>query len=147
MTLPLIKMKRNNAARVKNNTAFLRRAFTFIEVMAAVAVLALGVVFIYEAFFVMLDAFSGCRDYLTLGFWAEERLWAARDSLCRSGPLGLGHQQGFLRQAGRDVKWHLSYHLISTGPDLYRVSLDLDWRGRKKQEELARAAYVIYEKR
>ena len=64
-----------------------KKGFTLIEVMVTTAVLSLSMVLIYQAFFISLDSFNYCADYLDVVSWADEKLWQAQDSVTHNGTL------------------------------------------------------------
>ena len=62
------------------------KGFTLFEVIVTTAVLSLGALFIYEAFFDSLDLFNYCSNHLRAISWADEKIWQTQDSLGRLGP-------------------------------------------------------------
>ena len=61
-----------------------KKGFTLVEVMVATAVLSLGIVLLYEAFFKITDAFGYYNHYLSVSPFAREKIWAAQDAFSKS---------------------------------------------------------------
>jgi len=123
-----------------------KKAFTLVEVMVSTAVLALGIVLVYQALFVCLDAFSYYSNYVDVSVWMDEKLWEAQDALNRTGTLGLMDTSGEQTVQNRQYVWDI----VSQGKDpavgLYQAVLTVSWRSGKKQRQLTRTAFAIYEK-
>ena len=119
------------------------RAFTLVEVMAATSVLALGIVFIYEAFFVSMDIFDRCSDDLSVMAWADEKLWQAKDDISCFGYITT-QKAGKLRTDKNEFNWILSSARVEGADDLYEVHLVMDWKSGKKTNRLSRAGYATY---
>ncbi len=121
------------------------RGFTLIEIMVATAVLSLGTVFIYEAFFSSLDAFNYCSNYLNVASWMDEKVWQAQEALGRFGPQAKIQTAGMFTSNNKDFKWSLSNRLIDKKEGLYRIDLALSWQEGSRKRKLTRAAYALYE--
>ena len=128
----------------------MRKGFTLIEVMIATSVLALGIVFIYEAFFTSLDLYNYYEDYLNISPWLNEKMWEAKDTLSRvTSPEPL-EKSGSLIKGNRQFSWDLSYALldkIEKERKLYRVDLTVYWQVGKKSFSLSRNTYALYAKK
>ncbi|MFH1190257.1 MAG: prepilin-type N-terminal cleavage/methylation domain-containing protein [Candidatus Omnitrophota bacterium] len=123
------------------------RGFSLIEVMVAASILALGAVMIYQSFFISLDAFNHCRDYLTIVPIIDEKMWDAQDTLKRLGSTAQMPSEGKFIAGNRDYRWELTYHLIDSLQGLYKIDLVVDWREGRKSARVLRSAYEIYEER
>lgn len=124
------------------------KAFTLVEIMVTTAVLSLGAVLIYEAFFILADSFNYYADYLHLASWMDEKIWDAQDSLFRFGSLADIQTEGNLVSRNKEFVWYLSYGLIDRSEDFYLYSIDLILSGqeRRKKSEFSRSAYATYHK-
>jgi prepilin-type N-terminal cleavage/methylation domain-containing protein len=123
------------------------RGFSLIEVMVAVSVLALGSVLIYQSFFMTLNAFNYCRDYLAVTPWIDEKIWQVQDSLMRLGDAVQLDPEGGFAYRNKDFKWNLSYRLIDSSQHLYKIDLALYWQEGQRKAQLIRSTYEIYEKK
>lgn len=119
------------------------RGFTLIEVMVAAAILAFGVVLVYEALLKTLDASGYYADYLKVCSWMDEKIWQAQEELTRSG--------AFTQEpSGEDVfnnrrfRWDLSYARLGDKSGLFRIDLRLGSRQGKRDEIFTRSAYALF---
>ncbi len=126
-----------------------RSGFTLVEAMIAVAVLSLMALLVYEAFFISLDTFNYCYDYLNVLSIADEKIWQAQDDLSRFG--GFVNVGGVGQLAVKDKKfvWNLSNSLIVDTPtqNLYKIDLSLSRQVGKRPVKISRTAFAIYEKK
>lgn len=120
------------------------KAFTLIEVLAATAVLALGVTFVYEVFLVSLDTFNYCLNYFSAAHLVNELTWQAQESLTRFGKI-TQDPQGQYTLSGKSFKWEVRYDILDEEEGLYNVGLSLSWQQGKREYFLSRAAYAVHE--
>ena len=120
------------------------KAFTLVEVMAATSILALGIVFIYEAFFISLDSFNYCSSYLSMMPWADELIWQAKDDINTSGSVTSTGTSGVVTNRNNKFNWILSSVPVEGTPDLRKVDLVVSWKIGKKTYRLSRSAYAVY---
>jgi prepilin-type N-terminal cleavage/methylation domain-containing protein len=118
------------------------KGFTFLEVMAASSVLALGAVLIYEAFFISLDAFNYYGDYLNVASWADDMVWQAQAEVRAGGQVNLQTDGEFTRNNKR-FRWNLSSNLLDADTGLYAIDLLLYWKTGKREMSLSRGTYEI----
>jgi len=121
-----------------------RRSFTLIEVMVTTAILSLGTVLIYEAFFISLNSFNYCSNYLNIVSLADEKIWQAQDNLSRLGPQAQVETKGVFINRNKNFAWNLSYNLIEVTQGLYRIDLILSWQQGPRKVKLLRTAYATY---
>jgi prepilin-type N-terminal cleavage/methylation domain-containing protein len=123
-----------------------RKGFTFIEVMAATVMLAVSSLFIYEALFRSIDAYNYCRDYLSVVSWANEKVWQAQDDIAHFNELVTTDTAGEFSLGNKNFSWSLSKFLVDTNPlySLYRVDLNLSWKGGAKMLNIQRIAFAGY---
>jgi len=125
--------------------------FTLIEVLVTTAVLSLGIVLIYRAFFTLLDSFGYYSNYLRVIAFADEKLWQAQDALSCFGPDAGAGSSGRLNIQNKDFNWRFSVSPIagagSNPPLLYRIDLAVDWQEGPRIRGLTRNAYALYIKK
>lgn len=132
--------------KIETSLIMFKAGFTLIEVMATTAVLSLGIVAVYEAFFIAADSYNYCANYLDISTWMEEKLWQVSHSLSDSGGLAGIATEGVLKNRGKDFHWEVSQEMIYQPPDLYHISLKVDWQEGKRKVNLRRDAYALHYK-
>ncbi|MFH0838760.1 MAG: prepilin-type N-terminal cleavage/methylation domain-containing protein [Candidatus Omnitrophota bacterium] len=123
-----------------------KKAFTLVEVLATTAILSLGIVMIYEAFFATLNAFEYCSHYLKIACWMDEKLWQAQNSLRHSGDLAGVETAGKLTIAHKDFNWNLSFGSVDQEQGLYKLDLDISWQEGLRKARISRSSYVLHKK-
>lgn len=118
------------------------KGFTLIEVMAATAVLSLGLVLIFEAFFSSLDAFDYYTNYFQAAAFAEEKIWEAQDNLKRFGSLAQMQTEGDIEKKGKKLSWSLISIPIGAEGKLYKINLLFSWKQGKRSSKLVRHAFA-----
>ena len=107
-----------------------KRGFTLIEVMVACAVLSIGIVFIYESFFRLLEAFDYYENYVRIAPIANEKMWQAQDALERLGPQAQIDTQGEFLNRNKHFSWKLAYGLVEQEErgNLYQIDLSISFK-------------------
>ncbi len=119
-----------------------RRSFTLIEVLVSVAILSVGIVFIFRSFFTCLTAFGRYTNYYNILPWMNEQLWRAEDEIIRTGkPVSLSDQGEFTYE-GNKFSWNLVSSLVDKEEKLYRLDLTVSWQEARKHLTLNRYAYA-----
>lgn len=115
--------------------------------MITTAVLALITVLIYESFFITLDAFYYCYDYLNIAPFANEKLWQAQNELTRFGFVSpLERASGELVVRNKNFRWERSDYMIDEASPfiLYKAGVTISWQEGRKNRTLSRSAYALY---
>ncbi len=123
-----------------------RRGFTLIEVMVTTAILSLGIVLVYNAFFISLDSFNYCSDYLAVAPWMDEKIWQTQEQLNSQGLSAQPPEKGQVRVNNKEFNWYLRCVPVTSAQDLFKIDLLLSWQQGSRNKKLSRAAYAIYEK-
>jgi prepilin-type N-terminal cleavage/methylation domain-containing protein len=119
-----------------------RRSFTLIEVLVSVAILSVGIVFIFRSFFTCLNAFGRYVTYLNIMPWMNEQLWRAEDEIIRTGKPVSPSNQGEFTYEGKKFSWYLVSSPVDKNERLYRLDLAVSWQEARKQMTLNRYAYT-----
>ena len=119
------------------------KAFTLVEIMVATAILSLGLVMIYQAFFVCLDAFDYYLNHLNVQLWLDEMIWQIQDDFRQYGFFSPRQTSCELMLGNRNFNWSMNYALIEP-EELYKVSLNVSWQQGARRVRLPRVAYVSY---
>lgn len=125
-----------------------KRGFTLVEILVAVSILSMGIVSIFQTFFVNIDLLSHYKDYLNVMPWVDEKIWEAQNQLMRYGSLGPQvRTNGTLVVGVKKYPWNLDYKLKDREKLLFQISFHMD-RERQTQTRdfhLERTAYAYYQ--
>jgi prepilin-type N-terminal cleavage/methylation domain-containing protein len=116
-------------------------AFTLVEIMVATAVLSLGLVMIYQAFFISLDTFDYYLNHLNAQLWLDEMIWQMQDDFRQSGFFSPRQTSGGFTVGNRNFAWNMNYGLIEP-EELYQLSLSTSWQQGSRRIRLLRTAYI-----
>lgn len=125
-----------------------RKGFTLVEVMVATVVLSLGVVMVYESFFISVDTFNYYLHSLQLNTWMSEKIWEAKNYLEHQKTTASIDTTGECSDAGLSCKWDMAYDLIGETEkcNLYHIALNVNLYENKRNTRLSRSAYALYER-
>lgn len=118
-----------------------REAFSLIEVMVTVSILALGTVAICQANLAALNAYSRYTGRLAVRGWAEEKIWEAKESLLQSEFPEAGKTSGQFRLENRNYEWELDIESYEV-KDFYSIDLQVKWRAGVIPLALSRASFM-----
>jgi type II secretion system protein I len=122
------------------------KGFTLIEVMISVAILAFGVILVYEALFKSLDAFGYYSNYFAVACWMDEKIWQAQDALKNTGAFS-EESQGVYTSNGREFPWNLSVLSLDSSAGLYRIDLRVGGQPGSRRPAFTRSAYALFAKK
>lgn len=133
-------------SKIGNNK---KAGFTLIEVTITTAVLSLTALLIYEAFFISLDTFNYCYNYLNVFSLADEKIWQAQDDLSRFGALTNITKKGKFVDRNKKFVWSLSDSSMADTRKqrLYKINFVLSWQEGKRPVKISRTAFAMYEKK
>jgi len=120
-----------------------RRGFTLIEVMMSVAILAFGIVSIYEALFVSVDANAYYTHYLSVQDWVSEKIWEVQDELTAAQELRSEQTSGQIIRNHKAFDWNMDVAPLDEEQGLYSVYVTLSWKEGEKQFSISREAYLL----
>ena len=133
-----------NKHKTKKGLIF-RRGFTLVEIMVATAILSLGLVLIFEAFFTSLDAFNYYNNYLYVFNLAEEKIWEAQDHIERFGSLSNIETSGEIEAKKRIFNWYLISAPLDQTDNLHKIDLQFSWKQGKRQPKINRCIYAKFQ--
>ncbi|MFC1658532.1 type II secretion system protein J [Candidatus Omnitrophota bacterium] len=119
------------------------KAFTLVEIMVATAILSLGLVMVYQAFFVCLDAFDYYLNHLNVQLWLDEMIWAMQDDFRQYGFFQPSQTSGGFVMGNKGFHWNMNYD-ARTPDELYQISLNVFWKQGARNINLPRVAYISH---
>ena len=132
-----------NTAKRHRRTIALNRGFTLIEVMMSVAILAFGIVSIYEALFVSVDTYSYYTHYLSTQDWISEKIWKVQEELMITQELKSEQTSGQIVRNHKTFDWVMAVSQLDEAQGLYKVNVTLFWNEGEKQVSISREAYLL----
>ncbi len=117
--------------------------FTLVELIVTVAILSFGIVAIYEALFVSVDAFGYYTNYLNTQDWISEKISETEDGLTQSQTLEIGQTSGQITRNYKTFDWIMIVDQKSEEQGLYQVNVTLSWREGSKTIKTSRTAYLL----
>lgn len=108
--------------RLKSN-----KAFTLLEVIITVGILATGIVFLFRSFAMSLTVSKFSQDLSLACFIAEEKIWEAEEKQLGSASF-IEPDFGTKQAQGRDFKWNYSVTGLPEFARLGLLKLDLSWK-------------------
>jgi len=119
------------------------KGFTLVEVIMTVAILAFGIVSIYEALFISADTHGYYVHYLSTQDWISEKIWEAQSKLINSGELNEEETSGQIVRDHKMYDWLMAVSLLDETQGLYRVRVTLSWQEGNKKVNTARETYLL----
>ncbi len=120
----------------KNKKRCSKDGFTLIEVMVATVVLVVGVVLIFEAFLLSLDALAVFNNRLNAQWFLNEKIWQIQNRLDEPAMAFLTMQDnGEVLLGTEEYTWESAMQIMDPRQELYSLNLSLNWQqGNKKIE-------------
>lgn len=119
------------------------KGFTLVELMVTVAILAFGIITIYEALFVSVDTFGFYVNYLDTQDWIDEKIYETQAKLTKSKVLDDGKTSGQFVRDRKTFDWTMMVIPIGEQTGLYKIDLMLAWKQGRKKVSSSRVAYLI----
>jgi len=132
-----------NRANKRRRTSTSNRGFTLIEVMMSVAILAFGIVSIYEALFVSVDTYSYYTHYLSTQDWISEKIWKVQEELIITHELISEQTSGQIVRNHKTFDWVMAVSQMDEDQGLYKVNVTLFWNEGEKKVSTSREAYLL----
>ena len=125
------------------NTHKKNKGFTLVEVMMTVAILAFGIVSIYEALFVSMDTHGYYVHYMSTQEWIDEKIWDVQSELINSGTLIEEETSGQIMRDHKMYDWLMAISSMDETQGLYHIRVTLSWREGDKKVNTARETYLL----
>lgn len=108
-----------------------------------VAILAFGIVSIYEAFFISVDTYGYYTHYLSSNDWIGEKIWEMQEILTESQALDIEETSGKIERDHKTFDWTVSVNSLDLEQALYQVEITLLWKEGNKTVSISRKAYLL----
>lgn len=116
-----------------------KQGFTLIEVMVATAVLAGGVVLIFQALFATSNTFAYYANSMALAPWMDQKIWELQEAALDRMPI---ETSGSIQQGARMYTWK-AVDTYDSDAGLAKIALEVSWIQGKRQVRLQRSTYVF----
>ncbi len=124
----------------------LKFGFTLMEIMVTIAILSVGIVFVFKALLFSLDQIN----YLTTRLYATTILdnrvseIERRLRIEQTLPFDLNHPQ-IAKIGKREVtlKEEMNINTVEDYPDVFKLDLSLSWQQGQRSIKLSRSAYIL----
>ena len=125
-----------------------KEGFSFVEVMVAVAVLALGIVVIYRSFFVCLDYINHVSNRLHAMVLINNRIATMQKDFELNGEAPASHrdQTETAWIHSKPVVFHSSVDVrtVDNLEGLYQLDASLWWNERGRDVRIWRSAFIVH---
>ncbi len=120
-----------------------KKGFTLVEVIMTGAILAFGIVSIYEALFISVDTYSYYTHYLNTQNWINEKIWEVQSQLINSGAVEEEQTSGQIVRDHKTYDWLMTVVLMDETQGLYQVKVTLSWNEGNKKINTTRETYLL----
>ncbi len=117
------------------------KGFTLVEVIIAVSILSLGVVFIFHILLHSLDILEYCSQLLWGSIWAQEKMWQ-EESLLKVKRYPKSLDSGSFTIDRTSYLWRFWSYLGSGSASLYKLNLTLYTTKGKRLGLFSKYAYL-----
>ena len=121
----------------------LNQGFTLVEVMVTTAILAFGIVVIYEALLISLNVFSSYSHHLNVQHWMNEKIWQTKDLLARQENIMADEMAGQMISENKPLDWLMAVNVLDAQQGLYQLDLTLSWQEAGRRVSILRSAYAL----
>jgi hypothetical protein len=111
--------------------------------MMTVAILAFGIVSIYEALFVSVDAYGYYTHYFNTQDWVNEKIWEIQSELIDSGELNEEQTSGRIVREHKTYDWLMAVSSLDATQGLYHVKVTLSWQEGNRKVNTTRETYLM----
>lgn len=118
----------------------LNPGFTLLEIMVTVSILSFGIVALYPSFFMSADVVGYASDQITVGMWAQKKMWEQEDSFYRLQKAEAPVERGTFQDGQRVFSWEKTIEPIDTG--LAALTLNVSWKTSGGPKSLAFGTYL-----
>jgi type II secretion system protein I len=137
-----------SAVRAAKRGRLNQRGMTLVEVLAAVAILACGLVLVVEGMGRTQQAMRVSENLVSAAMIAEETLAGADLKLRESRKLSSGQEQGTIEFPGRKYGWTQStrpykHESIKDETKLNVVSADITWKEASREGKITAASLFL----
>lgn len=118
--------------------------FTLVEVLVAVAIVAIGLIAIFGSFITSFQILKRTENYNEALFISLEKLWELEDKALRGEDISSLHS-GELSEGIKRFEWEFTETPIEEYTDLKELKLRIDWIEGKRKGRINWATYLIKE--
>ncbi len=118
-----------------------KKGFTLVEIMITTAILAAGMVLIFQAFLAALNSSTYIVNHLDASLEMTNKIWEMQDLL---------RQSGSIRSLSGEIKndnpvtfqWRIGSNTLNNALGFYADTITLSWEERNRQVTVSRGFYI-----
>jgi prepilin-type N-terminal cleavage/methylation domain-containing protein len=118
------------------------QGFTFVEIMVAVAVVAIGLVAVLGSFITSYQIFQQTENYNQAVLISLDQFWQLEDALAQ-GDNSSSLPSGELTDGLKKFQWAFEETPIQDYNDLKEIKLKISWLDGKRTGQINWATYLI----
>ena len=108
-----------------------------------VAILAFGIVAIYEALFISMNTFGFYSNYLDTQDWVNEKISETQNQLTQAQLLEPGETSGQIVRDQKTFDWSVIISPVNEEQRLYKIDVTLSWKQGGKRVRTSRTVYLL----
>jgi len=113
------------------------------ELMVTTAILAFGIVSIYEAFFMSIDAYGYYTNYFNAQDWVNNTIAEKEEFLIQSQSLEVGMTSGQVIRDQKIFDWTMNISQRDVDQGLYLLTLTLSWQQGGRKVSASRTVFLL----
>ncbi len=118
-----------------------KKAFTFVEIMVALAILSAGLVAVYKSLFVLLDSVGYVASRLQAQYIVDNKLWEIENNINNTLTADV-LQKDTTSKKMKDFKWEIGISPIKGLLGLSNMKVAVLWQEKARQVQVARDTYL-----
>ena len=124
-----------------------QKGLTFIEMMVAVSILAVGLTMIFKAFLICLDYMNHLTNRIYADIFLDNELITLQMQYQLTGEIPVGESQvapPFRQTTPLNFQYAVNLYPLGELKDIYQLNIVLSWKEHGQTKSLVRSSYVSH---